>query len=343
MRKRAFSISLVLSLLIGSALTGTATAASAVHLGIAAQFAVLGASTVTNTGPSIINGDLGVSPGLAVVGFPPGIVNGAIHEGDAVAAQAQADLTTAYNTAAGLQCDVNLTGQDLGGMTLTSGVYCFNSSAGLTGMLTLDAEGVEDAQFIFQVASTLTTASASRVRTINGVRACNVYWQIGSSATLGTATAFVGTIMAYTSVTVTTGATIRGRALAQNAAVTLDTNTITKPSCAGTTPPDEGTPGGEIEGPCNDPAYYATFDNSASLVPVKFRFYWFNTRGLHFLSRVVDAGAVFKTAERWVKNYSWMRITYKDSSTGEWLLADREQASKGWYPPCVYQQGYQTR
>lgn len=342
MRKRAFSLSLILSLLIGSSLAGSATAASAVNLGTARQFAVLGASTVTNTGPSIINGDLGVSPGLAVVGFPPGIVNGTIHEGDAVAAQGQADLTTAYNTAAGLPCDDNLTGQDLGGLTLTSGVYCFDDSAGLTGTLTLDAEGVEDAQFIFQIGSTLTTASASRVRTINGLQACNVFWQIGSSATLGTATSFVGTIMAHTSITVTTGATIRGRALARNGAVTLDTNTITKRSCAATTTSGEGTPTGEIEGPCNDPAYYATFDNSASLVPVKFRFYWRNGHGLNVLSRLVDAGAVFKTAERWVKNYSWMRITYRDPITREWLLTDRKQASKGWYPPCVYEQGYQT-
>lgn len=215
-----------------SALT-PANAATAPTLGTADSFAVLAGSTVTNTGPSIVSGDLGVSPGSAVVGFPPGIVtNGTIHAGDAVAANAQADALIAYNTLAGQACDQNLSGQDLGGLTLTAGVYCFDSSAQLTGTLTLDAEGDPDAVFIFQIGSTLTTASNSSVVLINGAQACNVFFQVGSSATLGTNTTFVGTIIALTSITANTGTTVEGRLLALNGAVTLDTNTITQKDCA---------------------------------------------------------------------------------------------------------------
>lgn len=210
-----------------------ANAATAVTLGTADSFAVLAGSTVTNTGPSVVSGDLGVSPGSAVVGFPPGIVtNGTIHAGDAVAANAQADALIAYNALAGQACDVILTGQDLGGLTLTSGVYCFASSAQLTGTLTLDAQGNPDAVFIFKIGSTLTTASNSSVVLINGAQACNVYFQVGSSATLGTNTTFVGTIIALTSITAITGTTVDGRLLALNGAVTLDTNRITKKACA---------------------------------------------------------------------------------------------------------------
>jgi len=211
-----------------------------VDLGTADSFAVLAGSEVTNTGPTEVNGDLGVSPGTAVSGFPPGIVNGATHTGtDAVAVQAQSDLTTAYNDAAGRDCppDNDLTDEDLGGMLLTTGVYCFSSSAQLTGPLILDAQGDPLAVFIFQVGSTLTTASASSVNLINSAEACNVFWQIGSSATLGTDTSFQGTILALTSISLTTGATIiEGRALARNAAVTMDTNTITSGSCVSSTP-----------------------------------------------------------------------------------------------------------
>ena len=231
--------------------------ATPVPLGTAQSFGVLGGSTVTNTGPSVVQGDLGVSPGTAITGFPPGTVLGAIHDNDAVAAQAQADLTTAYNQAAGQPCDEDLTGQDLGGLTLTPGVYCFDTSAQLTGALTLDAEGNPDAVFVFQIGSTLTTASASSVNLINGASPCNVFWQVGSSATLGTDTDFVGTIMALTSITLNTGADINGRALARNGAVTMDTNDVNASNCSsatngGTTTAgtDGGTPtAGQTAGP----------------------------------------------------------------------------------------------
>jgi hypothetical protein len=166
-------------------------------------------------------------------------LTGTNHAGDAVTQGAKNDLTTAYNNAAGQACDSNVTGQDLGSLTLTPGVYCFDSSAGLTGTLTLDAVGDPNAVWIFQLGSTLTTASNSAVSFVNagsGPAGCNVYWQIGSSATLGTGTSFVGTIMTAEDITLTTGATVLGRVLAQgvgeNGAVTLDTNTITVPVCA---------------------------------------------------------------------------------------------------------------
>lgn len=201
---------------------------AAIPMGTAGNFAVLAGTTVTNTGPSIVDGgDIGVSPGTAIVGFPPGslLPPYVFHSADAVALQAQNDLTTAYNAAAGLAVTQDLTGQDLGGLTLQPGVYFFSSSAQLTGTLTLDALGDPDAEFVFQIGSTITTASNSVVNTINnGLRpGCSVYWQIGSSATLGTGTNFQGHILALTSITMTTGTTIiHGSALARNGAVTLD-------------------------------------------------------------------------------------------------------------------------
>jgi hypothetical protein len=203
-------------------------------LGSAQSFAVLAGSTVTNTGATTIGGNLGVDPGLAVTGFPPGIVaGGTIHAGDAVALQAQSDVTNAYNDLAGMAFNSDLSGQDLGGLTLTSGVYQFSSSAQLTGTLTLDAQNNPDALFVFQIGSTLTTASASFVQVINGGANNGVFWQVGSSATLGTSTVFAGNILALTSITMTTGAEILcGRALARNGAVTMDTNVISG-DCAG--------------------------------------------------------------------------------------------------------------
>jgi cell division septation protein DedD len=212
-----------------------------VGLGTAGSFAVLAGTTVTNTGPSTISGNLGVSPGTAVTGFPPGIVsNGTIHSADGVAAGAQSDLTTGYNDAAGRSPTASVPGFIGAGQTLAPGVYKASSSLDVGGSLTLDGGGDPNAVFIFQAPSTLITDSASSVILTNGAQACNVFWQVGSSATLGTNSAFAGSILALTSISVDTGDTIAGRALARNGAVTLDDDTITSPTCA--TPPPTQTP-----------------------------------------------------------------------------------------------------
>ena len=200
-------------------------------LGRAASFAVLGGSTVTNTGATTITGDLGVSsPGVSVTGFPPGtMARGVQHVGDRVANQAQADAQSAYAVLAGMACNTPLTGQDLGGKTLAPGVYCFTSSAQLTGQLVLDGRGKgKNGVWVFQIASTLTTATNSSVVMSKGGRAGNVFWQVGSAATLGTGTAFAGNILAYASVTLNTAANLSGRALAREA-VTMDSNKIRVP------------------------------------------------------------------------------------------------------------------
>ena len=214
-----------------------ALAQTAPSLGSAQSYAVLGGSTVTNTGPSVIGGDLGLSPGTSITGFPPGTVTGTTHAADAAALSAQTSLTTAYNTAAGQSCTQDLTGQDLGGKVLIPGVYCFSTSAQLTGSLTLNGQGNAAAVWIFKSGSTLTTAGGSSVVMTNGGSQCNVFWQVGSSATVGTSTSFAGNILALTSITMTTGAGIVGRALARNGAVTLDTNNITPSTCAATPVP----------------------------------------------------------------------------------------------------------
>ncbi|MDQ1355766.1 MAG: hypothetical protein QOG44_139 [Acidimicrobiaceae bacterium] len=207
---------------------------SPVTLGASGPYSVLGGQTVTNTGPTNLSGDLGVSPGTAFTGFPPGIIGGATNAGDATAGKAQADLTIAYDDAAGRTPTASMAG-DLVGQTLTTGVYKSTSSIALSGTLTLDGQGDPNAVFIFQVVSTLVTASSSKVSMINGADACNVYWQIGSSATLGTTSSFVGTIMALTDITVTTDTVVAGRALARNGSVTLDSNTFLSPACTATT------------------------------------------------------------------------------------------------------------
>ncbi|KJY17566.1 hypothetical protein VR43_29365, partial [Streptomyces sp. NRRL S-104] len=202
-----------------------------VNLGTATNYAVLAGSTVTNTGPTVINGDLGLHPGTSVTGFPPGVVNGTQHITDAAAAQAKSDLVIAYNDAAS-RGPGTATPADIGGQTLAPGVYTASSTLNLTGTVTLDGQNNPEAVFIFQIPSTLITAPASVVALINGANACNVFWQVGSSATLDTNTQFKGNILALTSITLNSGAVLEGRALARNGAVTLDTNTITRAACA---------------------------------------------------------------------------------------------------------------
>lgn len=216
-----------------------AFAATPVGLGTATSYSVLAGTTVTNTGPTTLQGDVGVSPGTAITGFPPGLSGGATHRADAVALQAQSDVTIAYDNAAGQPLTTSVSG-DLVGRTLTEGVYRSTSSLALSGQLTLDGQGNPNSVFVFQVASTLITASASSIILTNSAQACNVFWQVGSSATLGTASQFKGTILALTSITVETGARVEGRALARNGQVSLDTNVFTHSAC--TTTPTTSAP-----------------------------------------------------------------------------------------------------
>ena len=199
-------------------------------LGRAWSFAVLGGSTVTNTGATDITGDLGLSsPGVSLTGFPPGTqARGIQHVGDPAANQAQSDAQRAYLALADMTCSTALTGQDLGGKALAPGVYCFTSSAELTGQLVLDGRGNSKGVWVFQVASTLTTATNSSVVMRKGGRPANVFWQVGSGATLGTGTAFIGNILAYSSITMNTAANLQGRALARQA-VTMDSNNMRVP------------------------------------------------------------------------------------------------------------------
>jgi Ice-binding-like len=210
--------------------TGALAAPATVGLGTAASFSVLGGSTITNTGPTTMFGDLGLAPGSSVTGAP--VVLGQTHVADAVAIEAKNSLTTAYNDAAGRSTEGSA-GTDLAGQTFTAGVRTASSSLLLSsGSVILDAQGDPNAVFIFQIGSTLITGSNTTVQLINGAQACNVFWQVGSSATLGTGTRFVGTVMAAETITANTAATIHGRLLAQTAAVNLDTNTITQANCA---------------------------------------------------------------------------------------------------------------
>ena len=250
-RRRPRRLAAAAGVLAAAALIAAPVAFSAqapVGLGTDGSFAVLAGSTVTNTGPSVISGSVGLDPGSAVTGFPPGIVlAGTTQVANGVALQAKSDLVTAYNDAAGRSSTATVSA-DLAGRTLTSGVYTSASSLGLSGALTLDAQGDPNAVFVFQAGSSLIVGSGSQVNLIGGAQACNVYWQVGSSATIGTGAAFVGNILALTSISMTTGATLQGRALARNGAVTLDTNTITRPLCTGgsstTSTPGTTTTGG---------------------------------------------------------------------------------------------------
>jgi len=229
------------------AIPTSALAATAPDLGTAAPFGVLGAASVTNTDTTIVGGDVGVYPGTSITGFPPGIILGTEHDADAVAGQGEVDALTAYNQAAGEAPTEVLPSNDLTGLTLAPGVYKNASDVMLdtNGTLTLDGQGDPDSVFIFQIGSTLTTGSDSSISYINGASPCNVFWQVGSSATLGTGSNFVGTILANTSISLDDSVTVAGRLLAgegtSSGAVTLIGDTISPSVC--TTPTTGGTGG----------------------------------------------------------------------------------------------------
>jgi hypothetical protein len=206
------------------------TTQAAVSLAGSASLAILAGSSITNTGATIITGDMGLSPGTSVGGFPPGILNGVQHINDAIANQAKLDLTAAYNDAAGRTCtDIVTLSGNIGGLTLTPGLYKSTSSLAVSsGDVTFDAKGNANAVFIIQIASTLTTTSGRKVILSGGASASNIFWQVGSSATFGTTSVFKGTVMAMQAITFDTGATLDGRAWARTGAVVMAGNTITK-------------------------------------------------------------------------------------------------------------------
>ena len=230
--KNKYLVLVALAILLYGSSTGLASPS---QLGSAQEFAVLGASTVTNTGSTQIYGSLGVDPGSAITGFPPGTVTGgSIYGTGGVSNLAQGAALTVYNTLFALPSASNLTGQDLGTVgTLAPGVYHFDTSAQLTGALTLDFSSNPNGDFVFQIGSTLTTASGSTVNVINGSSLSGVYWQVGSSATLGSGTVFAGNILADQSISLDSTAEILcGRAIALNGAVTMIGNTISNNNTA---------------------------------------------------------------------------------------------------------------
>jgi hypothetical protein len=282
--KKTRSISLLLTLLLMVMMavpTMSMAAQPTVNLGTTSTFAVLAGETITNTGPTTINGsaggDVGLFPGTAFTGQASVTLSGAVHINDSVASVAKDDLVTAYDDAAG-RTPVTLIPTELGGTTLIPGVYESDSGTfQITGTLTLDAQGDPDGVFIFKTTSTLITASGSDVNLIGGARFCRVFWKVGSSATLGTNSDFVGHIFALTSIAAQTGATIQGQLLARNGAVTLDTNTITNGLCAAA--PVSTVTGGEI--PTTATPWYNVLLAGAALVLIGAVGYWRTTRRIH--------------------------------------------------------------
>lgn len=207
------------------------TSMATIALGSASTLAILSGTAITSTGATNITGDIGLSPGSSVGGFPPGILNGVLHINDNIATQAKLDLTAAYNDAAGrTSTDIVTLAGNIGGLTLTPGLYKSTSSLAISsGDLTLDAKGDATAIFIIQIATTLTTTSGRKVILSGGALSSNIFWQVGSSATFGTTSVFKGTIMAMQSITFNTGATLDGRGLARTGAVTMAGNTIVNP------------------------------------------------------------------------------------------------------------------
>lgn len=246
----ALAVAGTAALIINLGAPAAFAAEAPVGLGAVASYSVLGGETVTNTGLTVLDGDLGTTPGSAITGFPPGIVGGTTRVA-AAAADAKASLLIAYDDARSRASTANVAG-DLVGQTLVGGVYAASGPLAVSGTLTLDAQGDPDAVFIFQVASTLITASSSRIALLDGASSCNVYWQVAEAATLGTNSSFTGTIMALDSISVTTGTRVDGRALARNGQVSLQSNVFQSTTCVtaplvGTptdtaTPPGTGTP-----------------------------------------------------------------------------------------------------
>jgi hypothetical protein len=230
-----FSPNVILLCLLSS---GLVINAQTIDLGTAGTYGVFGAQSITNTGLTIVNGNIAVNPGSSITGFPPGIFTGVESDNDAVSLTVHNDATTAFNTAQALTCNVDLTGTDLAGLTLTPGVYCFSSTAALTGQLTLDAQGNADSQFVFKVGSSLTVASGSQVLLINGTQACAIFWATTASATLNVGTSFIGNILAGISITLGNAVTSLGGLYGLTGSVTLIDDNITRlGSCGVIVPP----------------------------------------------------------------------------------------------------------
>ena len=262
------SSAMLFSMLAMSTAPSAFAAEAPVNLGSAGTYSVLAGQTVTNTGSTTIASDLGTSPGTAITGFPPGLISGKVHLADGPALLAQNDLATAYDNAACRQ-PIEILDADLSGRTLVSGVYATNTDLGVTGNVTLDGQGDPDSVWIFQIGSALNTSVDSSVNLINGANACNIYWQVGSSATLGTRSDFKGSIMALTSVSVNTDSTVEGRVLARNGSVTLDNNVILEPNCDSSIPEEEETPTPDPTDPPVDNPEPPTEPTDPPVVPVE--------------------------------------------------------------------------